>query len=82
MSPSVSEEYGDEKLDPLSLYGKPIEECFIVDDNPIPGPIRKCIEFFRRADHIKFEGIFRVPGSSNAGELGAVSPPPAKFPFC
>jgi hypothetical protein len=52
----------DEKLNPSSVYGKPLE----MNDLPIPGPIQKCIEYFRRADHIKYEGIFRVPGSSNA----------------
>merc|ERR1711991_784239 len=53
---------GDEKLDPASVYGKPLA----LNEAPIPGPVRKCVEFFRRGDHIKYEGIFRVPGSSNA----------------
>ncbi len=63
-----SDEYGDEKINPLSLYGKPLDRCLAVDKNPIPAPIRKCIEYFRRDDNIKSEGIFRVPGSSNAGK--------------
>lgn len=50
----------DEKLNPNSVYGKPLS------GTGIPAPVRKCVEYFRRADHIQTEGIFRVPGSSNA----------------
>lgn len=57
-----SDEPVDEKLDPSSVYGKPLA----LNELPIPGPVRKCVEFFRRENHIKYEGIFRVPGSSNA----------------
>ena len=52
----------DEKLHPSSVFGKPLE----MNSLPIPEPVTKCIEFFRRDDNIKYEGIFRVPGSSNA----------------
>ena len=62
MPPGIDDEPADEKLNPSSVYGKPLA----MNEMPIPGPVRKCVEYFRRADHIKYEGIFRVPGSSNA----------------
>jgi hypothetical protein len=59
---SPVDEMQDEKLNPSSVFGKPLS----ANSTPIPGPVRKCVEFFRRNGNIKCEGIFRVPGSSNA----------------
>lgn len=57
----------DETVHPMSQFGKSLADCALSDPSEtVPGPIRKCVEFFRRGDHICFEGIFRVPGSSSA----------------
>lgn len=58
----ISDDMQDEKLNAHSVFGKPLS----ANETPIPGPVRKCVEFFRRNGNIKYEGIFRVPGSSNA----------------
>lgn len=51
----------DEVLDCRSEFGKPLS------DDGIPRVVRMCIEYFRQSpSRLSQEGLFRIPGSSNA----------------